>query len=382
MRISAHIVLCLLAGFSAVAQTRGDKTTIPLCEGLTLVTAIAQPEGDYESIKTVESLDERGVRLRYSSEKGAVDRAGRALGTVERFTTYRQVLLQDLRRSPAYLNQYQQRTPITVPGTTAIGTSSAVLEALRAGREVELTLFEELPPTSLTADPNSPPSVFDYQLPGTLERVETSTVRVPVLVNGKRVELEAVHARGEFYGEPAEFFFLDDILNPLALRYRIGINSAKNRTDDRAVLEVVRISYRCTEEPEIPAAPELAGEELEEALENDGRVEVYDIYFSFNSHRLRDESQTVLAEIAAVMGRRQDWRLFLEGHTDSISSEAYNLELSQRRAGAVREALVERYHVDPERLTAAGLGESSPIATNDTLEGRARNRRVSLVLQR
>jgi outer membrane protein OmpA-like peptidoglycan-associated protein len=68
------------------------------------------------------------------------------------------------------------------------------------------------------------------------------------------------------------------------------------------------------------------------------------------------------------------------GHTDHISSDAYNLDLPNRRAAAVKEALVESYHIRGDRLATTG-GASRPKELNDTLEGRARNRRVELVRQ-
>lgn len=67
-------------------------------------------------------------------------------------------------------------------------------------------------------------------------------------------------------------------------------------------------------------------------------------------------------------------------YTDNIGGHKYNLELSQRRSAAVKKALIERYQVDPSRLSTSGAGDSDPIDTNDTLEGRARNRRVELTL--
>ncbi len=74
-----------------------------------------------------------------------------------------------------------------------------------------------------------------------------------------------------------------------------------------------------------------------------------------------------------------DWKLAIEGHTDSIANDAYNLQLSQRRSAAVKNALVSKKAIAGTRLTTAGHGESRPKDTNDTLEGRARNRRVELV---
>jgi OOP family OmpA-OmpF porin len=73
--------------------------------------------------------------------------------------------------------------------------------------------------------------------------------------------------------------------------------------------------------------------------------------------------------------------LSVEGHTDNIGTDAANLDLSRRRADAVRQALTSRYRVDAAKLTAAGFGAARPKEPNDTAEGRARNRRVELVRQ-
>ena len=74
-------------------------------------------------------------------------------------------------------------------------------------------------------------------------------------------------------------------------------------------------------------------------------------------------------------------RVAVEGHTDNKGKPAHNMDLSQRRAEAVKQALVSRYHVGEDRLTPQGFGASRPKETNDTLAGRARNRRVELVRQ-
>ena len=118
---------------------------------------------------------------------------------------------------------------------------------------------------------------------------------------------------------------------------------------------------------------------LERALREQRRAVVYDLFFDFNSERLRPESEPTLREIAEVMRRNPDWKLSVEGHTDAIASDRYNLDLSARRAAAVKAALTGRFTIAGARLTTAGFGESSPRDRNDTLEGRARNRRVELV---
>jgi outer membrane protein OmpA-like peptidoglycan-associated protein len=78
------------------------------------------------------------------------------------------------------------------------------------------------------------------------------------------------------------------------------------------------------------------------------------------------------------MQKNAGWRLSVSGHTDNIGDATANLALSQHRAAAVKGALVARFHIAVERLDTSGFGAGRPIDTNDTLEGRARNRRVEL----
>lgn len=67
------------------------------------------------------------------------------------------------------------------------------------------------------------------------------------------------------------------------------------------------------------------------------------------------------------------WKLHVNGQTDNIGGDACNLDLSNRRAAAVKQALVTQYHIDPARLDPQGLGATQPEESNDTLQGRARN---------
>jgi hypothetical protein len=93
------------------------------------------------------------------------------------------------------------------------------------------------------------------------------------------------------------------------------------------------------------------------------------------------ESTPVLEEIAGVLRDNPEWSLTVNGHTDNIGGDVYNLDLSKRRAAAVKQALITQYRIAPERLSADGFGASRPVDTNDTLAGRARNRRVELTRQ-
>ncbi|HLM81844.1 MAG TPA: OmpA family protein [Terriglobales bacterium] len=90
------------------------------------------------------------------------------------------------------------------------------------------------------------------------------------------------------------------------------------------------------------------------------------------------QGRTVLKEIAQVLQDHPDWKLTVKGHTDNIGGDTFNLDLSKRRAAAVKNALVKDYAIVPDRLLTDGFGRSRPVDSNDTLEGRARNRRVEL----
>lgn len=121
------------------------------------------------------------------------------------------------------------------------------------------------------------------------------------------------------------------------------------------------------------------GRDLYDALEADGRVATHGILFATNSARIRPESTPTLETIAAMLGDHAELRLSIEGHTDSDGDDAYNQDLSERRAAAVKTYLVEQAGIDASRLETAGFGESKPVADNSTPEGKQENRRVELV---
>jgi len=116
-------------------------------------------------------------------------------------------------------------------------------------------------------------------------------------------------------------------------------------------------------------------------LQAKGTLDVYGIYFDFASATLREESSAVLGSIAAYLASNPSVRLAVEGHTDKVGDAKANLVLSENRAKAVVIAL-GKLGIDIGRLDAAGFGSQKPIASNDTITGRAQNRRVTLrVLQ-
>jgi outer membrane protein OmpA-like peptidoglycan-associated protein len=101
--------------------------------------------------------------------------------------------------------------------------------------------------------------------------------------------------------------------------------------------------------------------------------------FDFNKWTIKPEGKVKLDEAVALMNKYPDMHVDVNGYTDWIGSDAYNMKLSQRRAESVVEYLTSK-GIAASRLTAKGFGKSNPVADNKTAEGRAKNRRVELIV--
>jgi outer membrane protein OmpA-like peptidoglycan-associated protein len=432
-------IAALLGGLPVLMLAQAPPPVkIPVCTGLTLVTAVNDSGGDYESIKSFVSADDKEVRLAYSTQKMDY---GDIFSTdppkLKMYETKRVVLREDMRTSHSYLQQFDTVIPEAVPGMTAVGVSTAVLNELKTKGETDMgiSFWVFVNPPGLDRDDYQ--GIYKKQMVGKAKLIDRGTLSV--LVNGRPVDLPFVHVGGNFIGYQSELWFLDQPDNPLTLKYRIGLNEiapltpdqltncaqwlkhagynqqhcTRPKGGDRFTLDLVKINYQCGAAALPPGAGsgagagvgggaglgaargggagagagpgmgDLAGSggapEMEAALSKDSRVEIFDIFFSLDSDEIRKESDPRLKDIAAVLKKHPDWKLKVEGHTDSLAADDYNLKLSQRRAAAVKTALVSRYGIDGARLVPEGLGETKPRASNDTLAGRARNRRVELV---
>ena len=135
------------------------------------------------------------------------------------------------------------------------------------------------------------------------------------------------------------------------------------------------------EEPRMIANVRIAagGKKLYEALSEKGRVATQGVLFDTGSDRIRPESTPTLKEIGTMLKEHPDLKLMIEGHTDNVGVAANNKALSEKRAEAVRQHLIETYGVEESRLQSRGFGASKAATTNDTPEGRQQNRRVELV---
>jgi outer membrane protein OmpA-like peptidoglycan-associated protein len=105
-----------------------------------------------------------------------------------------------------------------------------------------------------------------------------------------------------------------------------------------------------------------------------------DILFDYDSSALRSTSRTTLTELAQNFRQYPDNRIIVEGHTDSTGSDAYNQQLSERRAANVADYLIDQ-GVSAGSIVVYGYGEAKPKSSNDSAEGRQRNRRVEIHIQ-
>jgi outer membrane protein OmpA-like peptidoglycan-associated protein len=108
-------------------------------------------------------------------------------------------------------------------------------------------------------------------------------------------------------------------------------------------------------------------------------VNMSDVLFDFNKFTLKPEAREKLAKVSGILLAYPNLKLQVEGYTDSIGSDDYNMKLSEQRADGVRQYLVSQ-SVQDANITAQGFGKANPIADNGDASGRAQNRRVELVV--
>jgi OmpA-OmpF porin, OOP family len=129
--------------------------------------------------------------------------------------------------------------------------------------------------------------------------------------------------------------------------------------------------------PPYLSALKLENDLLERKLAEDDYIRLHDIYFDFDRSNLHPRSEIELKKLVSILRKNASMTVELIGHTDSDGLDTYNLTLSQARAESARKWLIQK-GIAPNRIKTLGQGESQPIDTNETEEGRAINRRVEL----
>lgn len=393
-----------LAPSPAAAQETVSR--IPLVAGLTIMSSLHFPEGDRENVVEVAKVDSSGAS--YTWRLLEIRETGDTI--IERFG--RHVRANDLAGAPRLDPVFKMSDPEERPGYTAFSISSAVYTELRdrGAAPYSVTTIE-----SATGGFAAAAGALGVGVPqdrarykGTLTRTSPTVEPFPLLVDGRRVAVPALHLEGTFAKGlrrlEYEFWVLADSAHPLLLKTVV----------EKHVFQLVRVDFPL-DWPEVVAAAaggegegELTGDargaggqgpgvggkggaglgagpglgglaKLERELNSACRIELPGVYFAFNSAQIDPASDRSLKALARVLAGHPDWVMTVEGHTDSIGTSAANQQLSQRRAEAVRDRLAARHGMNTSAWKAAGYGPSRPREPNGTIEGRARNRRVELV---
>ena len=333
----------------AASVLKGEATSvIPIKPGLILDHIWSTQGRDFEELKTISSVDDRSIGGKVSGpavwyKNNKVDRVEDAVNFAPR-----DICQADFDDSQVLETMGKKQYPTVIVGTTEFSISRKTFALLKEKKRAKFDYRETY---YFVGDGYS----WKHDDSGSF--LGMGDTKFHTIVNGAETDLPAITAQGTVGMNSTSMIVLDDPGNPLLLDYFTPSNQFR--------VKIGKINFP-----------------VENKIENDlkkGRAEIYGIYFDFDSDRIRAESEPVLAEIADVLKKQPEWNLSVEGHTDNVGGDKHNLDLSQHRAASVINALATRYQITAERLSPTGYGASKPKATNDTVEGRALNRRVELV---
>ncbi len=258
----------------------------------------------------------------------------------------RAVNAEDLKESTKVSLFYPKRESCTLGGfTNAVRVSDAMYKALKQGRKIGFELDGPEAPAGHTRDPRFTPH--------SLESVGHEFV--PIRVNDKRMKVKAIKATAD---NGWLYWIMDNPDFPMLIQGNGPFGWGEPRFDT-AALDAADASQRIIKQ-----------------LEEQGVATTHAILFDFNKDTLKPRSKPIIDQIGSYLNKHAEISLEVEGHTDSVGSLEYNLKLSQRRAQAVKDYLVNQCGIAASRLTPNGLGFTKPVATNSTAQGRAQNRRV------
>jgi outer membrane protein OmpA-like peptidoglycan-associated protein len=358
MKPTLWLTLALCA--CATTQAAAPAVDIPFRAGVSFVLAVNAPAetvakgmgivaGDYELLVRVDAIQGKGhtqTAFYDGTDESGVHRRGK----VTRF-----VRGPDLANGRVQVLGFHSSDPQTVDGGTSLGPSREFVRRVLDKGEAAYAfrMFAS-----------------SKDIRGTLRTVATD-LPFPLLVNGRRVTVRAFKVQGQLELDgnraPFEMLVLDHPAHPLSLRVAYGARGEGFPFEPRFAREIVQINYHEDRNA------------VSEALTRDCRVEVPGLYFDFNRDTLKPESRAGLEAIAAALSAAPGRKVRIEGHTDNVGNDAYNDDLSLRRARAVRTALESELGLEIRNVGVFGHGERKPIESNDTISGRARNRRVELV---
>ena len=333
-----------------------QRALVPLKVGLTLVELWKPTEvEEYECMTQITAVHRDAIDLSIRCNRPGADHT--LLRRLCRSDLTSATMLHTAVGIATVIGETGEELPETVVGATKFSLSRRQYAALKKDGQTSHHYVQIGAQETLEWEANT-----------TLRREGAETAEIAI--NGQPVKLPVIRASGEtqiaHFGKVERgrvtALIVDDERFPMLADY---VHTLDSSPTPRFRLYFPKITY--------------PGADPEGELARRGKLVVHGIYFDFNSDHIRKESDPILKELGELLGRHPEWPLSINGHTDNVGGDAYNLGLSQRRAAAVVRALVDRHGLAAGRLRSAGFGASSPMEPNDTPEGRARNRRVELV---
>lgn len=366
---------CPAADSSTASLEELADARVPLKPGLTLTEMwIPTPQEEYECLLQVTAVHEAGVDASFSCDKPDAPRDLKRRLCLSDLESARMLVTQT--GSVKVIGASGEDLPETMVGATWFSLSRREFAELKRTGTVRHHYLQPQGGAAGALEVESTAQLHREGVETARLAINDAMIEVPVI----RISGEASHWRwGRSEKGRITALVLDDDRFPLLVDYAQRVEGEEQPVFH---LSFAKVSFPGKQGDRGGAAQRGTGDSggMEHRLAQQRRVDVYGIYFAFNSDRIREESAPILAEIVDVLRRNPQWKLAIHGHTDNTGGRAYNLELSRRRSAAVRAALVQR-GVAADRLSTAGLGDGAPKDTNETPEGRAHNRRVELIRQ-
>jgi outer membrane protein OmpA-like peptidoglycan-associated protein len=366
--VKPAIALLVAAAAANFAQDAAPR--IPLAAGLVLGSVLHSPLGEREDVLEITSADTSGVHYAWHEKTITAD-GDTTNGFRKRF-----VSAGDLAGAPRFDDVFGRDEQVR-PGFTAMTLSHAVYRQLRDAGSAPYSLMlvpQEARAKKLTG--TALDALFAAQrvrYKGSLTTISSKPEPFSLIVNGERTAVPALHVQGSFASglrrSAWDIWVLADSGHPLILKSVL----------EGDVFQMVRADLPADGGRPGKGAGEAGELELAGRLGAGCRLELPGVYFAFGTAVIDPISDRALAGLARALGEHPDWNFTVEGHTDSVGTDAANQALSRHRAEAVRTRLAEKHGVDTRAWRAVGYGATRPRESNATIEGRARNRRVELV---
>ncbi|MGQ9535431.1 MAG: OmpA family protein [bacterium] len=231
----------------------------------------------------------------------------------------------------------------------------------------------------------------DYNLIFARPNYESKTISINIKA-GEKIELDQIMNRVEAKKGIIRGIVLDYLTNePLVAQITIMELNRTVSSDNKGnfefydvptgkyLLKVQALDY-VTSQTDATVTPDKPSEQVIRIFREGSIIVLEGVEFEFNSAKLKPESYPVLDNAAMILTKHPEIDVEIQGHTDNIGSEEYNKKLSQKRAEAVQQYLIDKHMIEPVRLIPIGYGESCPVADNSTEQGRQKNRRVEFFI--